>query len=106
MKTWMLLGLLAGCAGVGAERRTDGITVTRNDPGPMCRLIGGEQAMASSYDNALAELQKEAKQRGGDLAVIDATESQKSDGSALGWVTVYGRIYACGDGAGPALASK
>ena len=104
MRTWMLLALLAGCAGAGAELRSDRITVTRNDPGPLCRLIGGDQAMASSYDNALAELQKEAAQRGGDLAVIDAAESQHSDGSALGWVTVYGRIFACASG--PTLAKK
>lgn len=104
MRIWILLGLLAGCAGAGGERRGEGISVTRNDPGPLCRLIGGEQAMASSYDNALVELQKAAAQRGGDLAVIDATESQHSDGTALGWVTVYGRVYACANG--PTFAKK
>jgi hypothetical protein len=95
MRTWMLaITLATGCAGMQAAERS-GVQLERSEPSPSCRLVGGEQAVAATYDAALAELQKGAARRGGDLAVIDSTEASHAEGGVLGWVTVYGRVYSC-----------
>jgi hypothetical protein len=78
---------------------SDGIQVSRVEPGRECALVGvveGESRASArgKYESAFVDVQDAAAMRGGNYVVIDAVDSIYGDGTGRE-IVIRGRLFSC-----------